>query len=162
VYLLWEELHCSKESLGHDVDSVKSLYLKVEHNHNGEEKLKTSYIILTIVIVVIFVGLLAGFGFEATQQPHIVLTDISYANPRLSCCFLLCPSTQYAGAYFSLVNSGSAAGYVDVLVTGGGQTIGTNTYYVPAGETVQKSILISVDCSQSFDCQVSITAVRGP
>lgn len=125
--------------------------------------MKTSSIILTICVLAVVVAIIGAVGLEAlqlSQQPNVVLTDVSYYNPRSSCCFLLCPSTQEAGAHFNLTNSGSAAAYVDVIVTGGGQTIGTNTYYVHAGESVQKYIVISVDCSASYDCQVSITAVR--
>ncbi len=93
---------------------------------------KKTVLVLLIATAIIIGSILGGiFAFQALSQPHILVRtfDASLGN----CGFFSSSQSVFVNG-FHLVNTGSAAGFVDVAVTVDGNVVRTYTFLVLSGE----------------------------
>jgi len=120
---------------------------------SGRRKLIVSGFIVAIAVA-------GAYGVYAISQlPLFTLADVQVMSAHSA--GVGCWGTQVVGASFTVVNSGSIAGYADVRVSGGTYVVGEQAYYVPAGGSVRGSINGSVPCNVVFETVAVIVAVRG-
>lgn len=104
-------------------------------------------------------ALLAKYDTLVAPQPKITMVDVTKYNARAGG---FCIISQGVGADFTLVNTGRANGIAKVtLTTSVGAALAQNTYLVPAGMQIQKSLKITVDCKQTFDVALSLEVSTG-
>jgi hypothetical protein len=118
-------------------------------------------LLVAAVIVAVFIPA-GAYGAYAVlgPKPDMTLVDTAPQNAQSSCGVFF-RSSQQVGATFTIVNTGKADGFVTVNLSGGGGVLANDTYFVKAGQSVQKTLATNVDCSEHFVVSVWIEQVRG-
>jgi len=161
---LKDSLTTSFNTIDTDYSNLKSNYNELNSNYNDLKSnyahLNNSYINLSQE----FTSLQTQYNSLSSKydnlimQPTITITDIVTVDAHTP--FINFGGTQSVGASFNLVNSGQVDGFATVRLTGGGNNLGENVYFVPAGITVQKSFMIYVDSQDSYKIYVEIVNVK--
>ncbi len=107
---------------------------------------RKTVLVLLIAAAIITGSIIGGiFAFQALNQPHILVRNF---DASLGSCGFFSPNQSVLVNSFHLVNTGPAAGYVDVAVTVDGNVVRTYTFLVLSGE--DRSFDPSEDALHSF------------
>lgn len=103
-----------------------------EEGGPGKWTPRKTVLVLLIAAAVITGSVLGGiFAFQAWNQPHILVRNF---DASLSNCGFFTPNQSVFVDGFHLVNTGPAAGFVDVAITVDGNVVRTYTFLVLSGE----------------------------
>ncbi len=93
---------------------------------------RKTVLVLLIAAAIITGSILGGiFAFQAWNQPHVLVRNF---DASLGSCGFFSPNQSVFVNSFHLVNTGPAAGYVDVAVAVDGNVVRTYTFLVLSGE----------------------------
>jgi hypothetical protein len=125
---------------------------------NPQNRSLVVLLVAIIVVVIVIVSVVAWYTV-LSPRPKITMTDVVPTNavPR---CGVFIHNPQSVGAQFTLVNTGNADGFAIVNMNGGATPLAQNTYFVPAGQSVTKTLFTDVDCSSSYTVSVWISQVN--
>lgn len=114
---------------------------------------------LLVVLIVVIVAVIGASVILASPQPNIQATNVQVAKALTFCVFPEKTPVTWQIA-FTLVNTGSAGGFADVVIVADGkQTNAKNKYYVEARSQSKEQLLVQMpDCFDEHQFEVKIVS----